>query len=60
MRLSLALLTALATAFLAGCGQKGPLYLPDHPPAGIRKPKPPAPKPVPYPAEPAADQDKQD
>jgi predicted small lipoprotein YifL len=37
---------ALATA---GCGQKGPLYLRDKPPPGLKPPKPATPKPVPYP-----------
>jgi predicted small lipoprotein YifL len=36
---------------LNACGQKGPLYLRDKPPPGV-KPERPAPyKPVPYPAE---------
>jgi predicted small lipoprotein YifL len=39
---------ALALA-AAGCGQKGPLYLRDKPPPGVKPPKPPAEKPVPYP-----------
>jgi predicted small lipoprotein YifL len=34
---------------LAGCGQKGALYLRDDPPPGIKPAKPAAPKPVPYP-----------
>jgi len=42
------LLVALALA-AAGCGQKGPLYLRDQPPPGVKPAKPPAPKPVPYP-----------
>jgi predicted small lipoprotein YifL len=33
----------------SGCGQKGPLYLRDNPPPGVKAAKPPAPKPVPYP-----------
>lgn len=37
------LLTATA------CGQKGPLYLRDNPPPGVKPAKPPAVKPVPYP-----------
>jgi predicted small lipoprotein YifL len=41
---------ALALA-AAGCGQKGPLYLRDKPPPGVKPAKPPAPKPVPYPDE---------
>ena len=44
------LLPLAAIALLAaGCGQKGPLYLRDNPPAGVKPPKPAAPKPVPYP-----------
>jgi predicted small lipoprotein YifL len=39
---------ALALA-AAGCGQKGPLYLRDKPPPGVKPAKPPAVKPVPYP-----------
>jgi predicted small lipoprotein YifL len=31
------------------CGQKGPLYLRDKPPPGVKPAKPPTPKPVPYP-----------
>jgi predicted small lipoprotein YifL len=51
MRLSL-LLAALALA-AAGCGQRGPLYLRDNPPPGVKPPKPEAYKPVPYPRAPA-------
>jgi predicted small lipoprotein YifL len=43
------LLIFAAFALAAGCGQKGPLYLRDNPPAGVRAAKPPAAKPVPYP-----------
>jgi predicted small lipoprotein YifL len=42
----------LATAFalaLAGCGQKGPLYLRDKPPPGVKPAKPEPYQPVPYP-----------
>lgn len=39
---------ALALA-AAGCGQKGPLYLRDNPPAGVKPEKPERAKPVPYP-----------
>jgi predicted small lipoprotein YifL len=39
---------ALALA-AAGCGQKGPLYLRDNPPPGVKPAKPPSVKPVPYP-----------
>jgi len=44
----LAVWVALALAATA-CGQKGPLYLRDKPPPGVKPMKPPAPKPVPYP-----------
>ena len=43
------LLLGVAITLLAGCGQKGPLYLRDNPPPGVKPAKPPAPKPVPYP-----------
>ena len=36
---------------VAGCGQKGPLYLRDNPPPGVKPLKPAPPKPVPYPEE---------
>jgi predicted small lipoprotein YifL len=40
---------------LAGCGQKGPLYLRDNPPPGVKPPKPEAYKPVPYPKDAGGD-----
>jgi predicted small lipoprotein YifL len=43
------LLLAALIALVAGCGQKGPLYLRDSPPPGIRPEKPEPYKPVPYP-----------
>jgi predicted small lipoprotein YifL len=46
----LVLCGALALA-ASGCGQKGPLYLRDNPPPGVKPAKPAAPKPVPYPEE---------
>ena len=49
MRAVAIFLAALILA--AGCGQKGPLYLRDKPPPGVKPPKPEAYKPVPYPAE---------
>jgi predicted small lipoprotein YifL len=49
MRAAAIFLAALILA--AGCGQKGPLYLRDKPPPGVKPPKPDAYKPVPYPAE---------
>ena len=52
MRFITALVAALSFGLLAACGQKGPLYLRDNPPAGIKPSKPAAPKPVPYPADP--------
>lgn len=39
---------ALALA-AAGCGQRGPLYLRDNPPPGMKPEKPERAKPVPYP-----------
>lgn len=46
------LIVAAAAVTLAGCGQRGPLYLRDKPPAGVKpdRPEPPY-RPVPYPAE---------
>lgn len=45
----------LVLALLAGCGQRGNLYLRENPPPGL-KPERPAPyKPVPYPASPGED-----
>ena len=41
---------ALALA-AAGCGQRGPLYLRDNPPPGVKPEKPERAKPVPYPRE---------
>ncbi len=49
MRAAAIFLAALILA--AGCGQKGPLYLRDNPPPGVKPPKPEAFKPAPYPAE---------
>ena len=45
------LLALAASALLAGCGQKGPLYLRDSPPPGVKPAKPKGYEPVPYPAE---------
>jgi predicted small lipoprotein YifL len=41
----------VACALLAGCGKKGPLYLRDSPPPGVKPPKPKPYEPVPYPRE---------
>ena len=54
MRAALPAVLVLAL-FLAGCGQKGPLYLREKPPASARPPKPEPYSPVPYPKE--ADED---
>lgn len=52
-----ALIVAIALlAATAGCGQKGPLYLRDSPPPGVKPPKPEAYKPAPYPKEAAQDE----
>ena len=45
------LLALAASALLAGCGQKGPLYLRDSPPPGVKPAKPRSYEPVPYPSE---------
>lgn len=49
-KLSLIVLIA-ALALAAGCGRKGPLYLRDSPPPGIKPAKPKPYEPVPYPPE---------
>ena len=43
---------AACALLAAGCGQKGPLYLRDKPPPGVKPAKPKAYEPVPYPPEP--------
>lgn len=45
------ILGAAMAVFAAGCGQKGPLYLRESPPPGIKPAKPKPPEPVPYPAQ---------
>ena len=54
MRLALLALSLLMLA--AGCGQRGPLYLRDNPPPGVKAPKPEAYKPLPYPKDAGEDQ----
>jgi len=55
--LSRSLLLALAACTLAaGCGQKGPLYLRDSPPPGIKPAKPKPYEPVPYPRAPSEEE----
>lgn len=49
MRKTHFLLAATVATVLAGCGQKGPLYMRDNPPANVKPVKPDAYKPVPYP-----------
>jgi len=44
-------LLVLALALAAGCGKKGPLYLRESPPPGIKPAKPKPSPPVPYPPE---------
>jgi predicted small lipoprotein YifL len=46
------LILGVAIVLTAGCGQKGPLYLRDKPPTGMKPPKPAPVKPVPYPDRP--------
>ena len=50
------LLLLLAVLFAASCGQRGPLYLRDSPPAGMKPPKPEPYKPLPYPKETGEDE----
>ena len=40
-----------AVLLVAACGQRGPLYLRDQPPPGVKPPKAEAYQPVPYPAD---------
>jgi predicted small lipoprotein YifL len=49
---SRAAIALLVTLPICACGQKGPLYLRDKPPPGMKVPKPAPVKPVPYPDEP--------
>jgi predicted small lipoprotein YifL len=46
-------IVALVAAVLlaASCGQRGPLYLRDKPPPGVKPPKAKAQQPLPYPAQ---------
>lgn len=53
------LLLGVVIALTAGCGQKGPLYLRDKPPPGVKPPKPAPVKPVPYPEQPETETEKQ-
>jgi predicted small lipoprotein YifL len=51
-----AVCAALALLAAAGCGQRGPLYLRDAPPPGVKPPKPEPYQPVPYPQQPGEDE----
>jgi predicted small lipoprotein YifL len=42
----------MAVVAVSACGQKGPLYLRDNPPPGVKPPQPAPYEPVPYPTEP--------
>jgi predicted small lipoprotein YifL len=44
-------LILLLALLVAGCGQKGPLYLRESPPPGVKPAKPKPYEPVPYPRE---------
>jgi predicted small lipoprotein YifL len=46
----------LLVLLAAGCGQRGPLYLRDNPPPGVKPPKPEPYKPLPYPKEGSEDE----
>lgn len=54
----LLVLIAAAALLAAGCGQRGPLYLRDNPPPGVKPPKPAAYQPAPYPADAERDAEK--
>jgi predicted small lipoprotein YifL len=58
MRLAILVLSLLMLA--AGCGQRGPLYLRDNPPPGVKPPKPEAYKPLPYPKDAGEDENSGD
>ena len=51
-----AAIIALLFLVAAGCGQKGPLYLRDNPPPGMKAPRPEPYKPLPYPKESGEDE----
>jgi predicted small lipoprotein YifL len=54
MRFAILALSLILLA--AGCGQRGPLYLRDNPPSGVKPPKPEPYKPLPYPKEGSEDE----
>jgi predicted small lipoprotein YifL len=45
------LMVVAACALAGGCGKKGPLYLRESPPPGVKPAKPKPYEPVPYPRE---------
>jgi predicted small lipoprotein YifL len=45
------LAVVVAALMVAGCGQRGPLYLRDSPPPGVKPEKTERAKPAPYPQE---------
>lgn len=51
-----AIFAVILLLLAAGCGQKGPLYLRDNPPSGVKPPKPEAYKPLPYPKDAGEDE----
>jgi len=50
------LLVAALALLAAGCGKKGPLYLSDSPPPGVKPAKPKPYQPVPYPSDPTEEE----
>jgi predicted small lipoprotein YifL len=47
----------MVTLFASGCGQRGPLYLRDSPPPGMKPPIAKPYEPVPYPPDPQRERD---
>jgi predicted small lipoprotein YifL len=52
------LLSLLAVLLATSCGQRGPLYLRESPPPGMKAPKPEPYQPVPYPKESSEEQER--
>jgi predicted small lipoprotein YifL len=51
-------LPLLLLILVAACGQKGPLYLRENPPPGVKPPKPKPYEPVPYPPDTQREEEK--